>query len=115
MTSFAHDLPFGASLLGPNRTRFRLWAPQQQKVSVQLEGGHLVPMQRLDAGWFEVEAACGAGTHYRYLLGADLAVPDPAARAQADDVHGPSVVIDPHAYRWRNMNWRGRPWEETVL
>ena len=44
-----------------------------------------------------------------------LAVPDPASRAQADDVHGPSLVVDPRAYRWRNADWRGRPWHETVL
>ena len=30
-------------------------------------------------------------------------------------MHGPSVVVDPHAYRWRNTAWRGRPWHETVL
>ena len=52
---------------------------------------------------------------YRYLLGSGLAVPDPASRSQADDVHGPSVVVDPRAYRWRNPSWRGRPWHETVL
>ena len=44
-----------------------------------------------------------------------MLVPDPASRAQADDVHGPSVVVDPRAYRWRNPDWRGRPWHETVL
>jgi len=115
MTRFAHDLPFGATLFGPNRTRFRLWAPQQEDVKVQLDGGHFVPMQARDGGWFEAEVACGAGTRYRYLLGTGLAVPDPASRAQMDDVHGDSVVIDPNAYRWRNADWRGRPWEETVL
>ena len=27
----------------------------------------------------------------------------------------PSLVVDPRAYRWRNTDWHGRPWEETVL
>jgi malto-oligosyltrehalose trehalohydrolase len=72
-------------------------------------------MQRLAEGWFEAEAPCGAGTRYRYRLRDGLAVPDPASRAQADDVHGPSLVVDPRASRWRNTEWRGRPWEETVL
>ena len=44
-----------------------------------------------------------------------LVVPDPASRAQAGDVHGASVVVDPSAYRWRNEQWRGRPWKETVF
>jgi maltooligosyltrehalose trehalohydrolase len=115
MTSFARDLPFGASLLEDGRTRFRIWAPRQEHVSVGIEGHDAAPMRRLPGGWFEVEAACGAGTRYRYLLGSGLAVPDPASRAQADDVHGPSLVIDPRAYRWRHGDWRGRSWHETVL
>ena len=40
---------------------------------------------------------------------------DPASRFQPEDVHGPSEVIDPRAYRWEHTNWHGRPWEETVL
>ncbi|HKS61465.1 MAG TPA: malto-oligosyltrehalose trehalohydrolase, partial [Xanthobacteraceae bacterium] len=114
MTSFARQLPFGASLI-EGGTRFRLWAPRQQQVSVQIEGREAAPMRRLADGWFETEADCGAGTSYRYLLESGLAVPDPASRAQADDVHGPSLVVDPRAYRWRNADWRGRPWHETVL
>jgi maltooligosyltrehalose trehalohydrolase len=113
MSSFARDLPFGANAKD-GRTHFRLWAPQQKQVSVQI-GGRDLPMRSLAEGWFEAEAACGAGTSYRYLLESGLAVPDPASRAQADDVHGPSLVVDPRRYRWRNPDWRGRPWRETVL
>ena len=74
-----------------------------------------LPMTRGAEGWFEAEAHCGAGARYRYRLGRRAAVPDPASRAQADDVHGPSLVVDPRAYRWRHPDWRGRPWHETVL
>jgi malto-oligosyltrehalose trehalohydrolase len=42
-------------------------------------------------------------------------VPDPASRAQSNDVHDPSIVIDARAYRWRHPEWCGRPWHETVL
>jgi maltooligosyltrehalose trehalohydrolase len=115
MTTFAHELPFGASLLTQARTRFRLWAPKQHTVAVRVEGGADVPMRRRPDGWFEAEAAVGAGTAYRYALGSGPVVPDPASRAQADDVHGPSVVVDPRSYRWRNTTWRGRPWHQTVL
>jgi malto-oligosyltrehalose trehalohydrolase len=114
MTSFSRELPFGATVLEGGRTRFRLWAPQQAEVSIQIEGREPVPM-RAAGGWFEGDANCGAGTRYRYRLGSGPAVPDPASRAQADDVHGPSVVVDPGKYRWRNTDWRGRPWHETVL
>ena len=114
MRSFAWDLPFGANLKDGG-THFRLWAPKQERISVQIEGGDAVPMRQLADGWFEAQAWCGPGTQYRYLLGSGLAVPDPASRAQADDVHGPSLVVDPRRYPWRNAGWRGRPWRETVL
>ena len=112
---FVRVLPFGASLQTPERTSFRLWAPAQESVSLQVEGREAVPMTRHEGGWFEVDAGCGAGARYRYRLGSGQLVPDPAARAQAEDVHGPSLVVDPHAYRWKHPEWRGRPWHETVL
>ena len=115
MSGFAYDLPFGARLIAPNLTRFRLWAPSQQHVAVEIEGQPAVAMMRSPEGWFEAEAPCGAGARYRYRLAGGLAVPDPASRAQADDVHGPSLVVDPRAYRWKHPAWRGRPWHETVL
>ena len=42
-------------------------------------------------------------------------MPDPASRAQADDVHGPSSWSIRAPIAWRNPGWRGRPWRETVL
>jgi malto-oligosyltrehalose trehalohydrolase len=115
VSGFARDLPFGATLISPHRTRSRLWAPSQHEVAVEIEGQAAVAMTRSPEGWFETEAPCGAGARYRYRLADGLAVPDPASRAQADDVHGPSLVVDPSAYRWKHPAWRGRPWHETVL
>lgn len=112
---FRHDLPFGASPLPSGATRFRFWAPAQTHVSVEVEGMPAVPMRAVGDGWFEAESSCEAGARYLYRLGSGLAVPDPASRAQADDVHGPSLVVDPHRYEWRHGAWRGRPWHEAVL
>ncbi|MBR8458977.1 malto-oligosyltrehalose trehalohydrolase [Burkholderia dolosa] len=106
---------FGATCVGADRTRFRLWAPASRTAAVELHGECTVDMRAAGDGWFEVVAPCGPGTLYRYLLDDDLAVPDPASRFQPYDVHGPSQVVDPRAYRWRHENWRGRPWHETVL
>ena len=108
-------LPFGAHLVGANTTHFRLWAPSREAVQLEIVDGATLDMTPADGGWFELDAPCGAGTLYRYRFDADLAVPDPASRFQPEDVHGPSAVIDPRAYEWRNTNWHGRPWEETVL
>src|SRR5689334_23708288 len=107
MSSFVRELPFGATVLEQGRTRFRFWAPAQQAVSLQIDGAPDMPMRNC-GGWFEAEAGCGAGVRYRYRLASGLAVPDPASREQADDVHGPSLVVDPRAYRWRTPEWRGR-------
>jgi malto-oligosyltrehalose trehalohydrolase len=115
MTSFARDLPFGATLLAPDRTRFRLWAPACREVAVEIDGHAVVSMQRKAEGWFQAETDCGAGACYRYRLDRGLIVPDPASRAQGPDVHDPSVVVDPRAYRWRHPAWPGRPWHEAVL
>jgi malto-oligosyltrehalose trehalohydrolase len=112
---FRRDLPFGATLIAPDRTAFRFFAPAQSAVTVEIDGMRPVPMRRCRDGWFEAEAACGAGARYRFRLASGEAVPDPASRAQAGDVHDPSIVVDPRAYEWRHPEWQGRPWREAVL
>ncbi len=110
-----HTLPFGATLLPDGQTRFRLWAPSSDTVSLDIEGQDLQPMQALEGGWHEATLAAPPGTRYRYRLPDGLAVPDPASRLQAPDVHDPSVVVDPQEYDWRNDGWQGRPWHEAVV
>ena len=100
---------FGAELIAPTVTRFRFWAPALQIVALEVEGLAPIPMRRLDDGWFEVEAPCGAGAAYKFRVGDDLAVTDPAGRALSGDVFSHSLVTDPHSYAWTNTKWRGRP------
>jgi maltooligosyltrehalose trehalohydrolase len=106
---------FGARLVSPGRTRFRIWAPDCAAVALEIDGQDDLPMRRDDDGFFSAEASCGAGTRYRYRVAPDLAVPDPASRSQAGDIHDWSVVVDSNAYRWRHEDWRGRPWHEAVI
>jgi maltooligosyltrehalose trehalohydrolase len=108
-------LSHGATLIAPNRTRFQFWAPDIAAVGLEIGDKLAQPMQAEEGGWHRLEVDCGAGTRYRYRVSPDLAVPDPASRAQAEDVHGPSIVVDPEAYAWRNTGWRGRPWHEAIL
>ena len=111
---FAHSLPFGAQY-ADGRTRFRIWAPGADRLTLELDGAAL-PMERAEGGWFERETdRARPGATYRYRLADGALCPDPASRAQADDIAGPSVVVDPRAYEWRSADWQGRPWEETVL
>lgn len=105
---------FGAERLSDGLVRFRLWAPAQETVSVAIENGDLLPMSRSPDGWFEAVATLAAGTRYRYRLADGTMVPDPASRGQAPDVHDASVVPGGE-YAWRNPDWTGLPWTETIL
>jgi len=112
---YAHPLPFGATPLPDGQTRFRLWAPSSETVSLELDGQAPMPMQAAAGGWHELVLAAPPGAHYRYRTQDDLAVPDPASRLQGPDVHDPSVVVDASTYVWRNTAWQGRPWHEAVV
>jgi malto-oligosyltrehalose trehalohydrolase len=116
VTVFAHAMPFGAELQPDGSIRFQLWAPTQQRVSVALSDcGAVLPLCKQENGWFElVTDAAPVGSRYRLELQDGMRVPDPASRYQPEDVHGPSVVIDPRAYSWRVNGWRGRPWHEAI-
>ena len=80
-----------------------------------MEGGPLLPMARSPDGWFEATAPCAAGTRYRYRLADGMLVPDPASRAQADDVHGSKRRGRSARLRVAQSRLAGRPWRETVL
>ncbi len=107
-------MPFGAEVLAGGGVRFRFWAPGAKSVELAL-AGRFIPIQGKD-GWFEhVEPQAGPGTQYRYRIDGELLVPDPASRFQPQDVDGPSAVVDPHAYKWNDHAWTGRPWNEAVI
>ena len=111
---YHHRLPFGAELQPDGQTRFRVWAPSTKTLDLRLPSRTL-PMTAEPGGWFALEADAPPGTPYSFLTDSGLAVPDPASRMQADDVHDSSVVTDPAHYIWRNVDWRGRPWNEAVI
>jgi maltooligosyltrehalose trehalohydrolase len=95
-------------------TSFRLWAPAARRVDLLLQEPQ--PMQRSDDGWFLADVAgISAGARYKFRIDGEIDVPDPASAFQPDDVSGPSEVIDHASYQWRAGEWRGRPWQETVL
>ncbi|MEA5161666.1 malto-oligosyltrehalose trehalohydrolase [Cereibacter johrii] len=92
--------------------RFRLWAPSQERLVLRLDGTDH-PMTRSDDGWFELQVPAEPGMDYGFVLESGQVVPDPAARAQAGDVHGLSRLVAP-SFDWQH-DWTGRPWAETVV
>jgi maltooligosyltrehalose trehalohydrolase len=108
-----NERQFGTRLSADGAT-FRLWAPAAKRVDLLLEGAQ--PMRRFDGGWYSADVAgAKAGARYKFRIDNEIDVPDPASAFQPDDVSGPSEVIDPMSYRWRAADWRGRPWQETVV
>jgi malto-oligosyltrehalose trehalohydrolase len=110
-------MPFGAEVRADGTVLFRLWAPAQKKVALFFEGTNdKLLMTPLEGGWHELATNRAApGSRYQFELMDGLHVPDPASRHQPEDVHGPSEVIDPCAYQWNDLAWRGRPWHEAVV
>ena len=120
-----HDMPFGPRYQAEaGQWCFRLWAPQAQSVQLivyGVEGEQRVSMdaQVSESGWFEGVTDCiQPGMSYHFEIDGELRVPDPVSRQQADDVHGPSVLMEPNAYCWDeavSRDWTGRPWHEAVF
>ena len=104
---------FGATLTADGAS-FRLWAPAAKRVDLLLDKPY--PLRRGEDGWFSADiSGTRAGARYKFRIDGEIDVPDPASAFQPDDVSGPSEVIDHASYRWRAADWRGRPWQETVV
>ena len=97
-------------------TRFRVMAgsdapggPQTLELVIHSgSGAGLHELRRADHGVREVWVeGAAAGDRYSFRLdGSDLR-PDPASRFQPEGVHGPSEIIDPRRYTWRDHTWPG--------
>ncbi|MBF7013634.1 malto-oligosyltrehalose trehalohydrolase [Novosphingobium resinovorum] len=103
---------WGAQPLGDGRWRFGLWAPDAEEARLEV-GGMAMPAQSAGQGWWLFEGEAAAGDAYRWVI-EGTPYPDPAARAQIGDVHGPSMLVDPATYHWRHP-WPGRPWHEAIV
>lgn len=110
-----HDMPFGASLTDDG-VRFSLWAPGVHAVSLMLDTDETgLPLAAGRDGWFTLTTnRAGPGTLYQFDIDG-ARVPDPASRYQPQDVHGPSMVVDPAEFDWQTPGWAGRPWAEAVI
>jgi maltooligosyltrehalose trehalohydrolase len=105
-------LPFGAEVVPGGGVHFRVWAPACRRVAVTFGGGAApdVELAREPGGsgtFSGLAAAAAAGDLYRYRLDGGEVFPDPASRFQPEGPHGPSRVVDPSAYEWRDDGWRG--------
>ncbi len=111
-----HRMPFGAEVLPEGGTRFRIFAPAADQMMLALAEREPFAMTANGDGWHEcICEEAGAGTLYRYILPDGTKVPDPVSRFQPQDVSGPSEVIAPGSYTWKDSAWMGRRWSEAVI
>lgn len=111
----AFTTSWGANIIAAGTVHFRVWAPGQAKLTLRLSGKD-TEMSAAEDGWFEqVATGVSAGEAYQFILADGMAVPDPASRAQQAGVNGPSLVTSSESYQWQNADWKGRPWEESVI
>jgi maltooligosyltrehalose trehalohydrolase len=115
--NFELKTKWGACMSHDNVATFRLWAPGLEKLSLQLgQEAELRPMRDEGEGWFSLSVSNSVeGAAYAFILPDGAAVPDPAARAQIGDVHGPSRLVRPSSFPWRYPAWCGRNWEEAAI
>ena len=110
-------IPVGAEPQPGGGVHFRLWAPQCNEVSVEIEGIDPALMSHEPDGYFSCwPHSARAGMRYRFRLDrSDKPLPDPASRLQPDGPHGPSEIVDPDAFAWSDGAWRGLPREQLVV
>ncbi len=104
------DLQFqwGATKVSDGRWRFAIWAPAAQTVELVLNGS--AHPTTYSNGWYWAEIPAEVGDTYTFRINGNDR-PDPAARFQSGDVHGPSVVTEvmpPPA-------WDGMSMEDLVI
>jgi malto-oligosyltrehalose trehalohydrolase len=105
---------WGPRPIGGGSFLFQLWAPAESSISLRLNGVDM-PMIRSEDGWHRLETSADYGNAYGFVLDDGRVVGDPASRQQVGALDGLSILSDADRYDWKNTQWRGRPWEETVV
>jgi maltooligosyltrehalose trehalohydrolase len=103
--AWSRRYPAGAELRPEGGVDFRVWAPRRRRVAVVLEGESRDFELRPEGDGYHGGVVEIARAGSRYLLRLDDndgPFPDPASRFQPEGPHGPSVVVDPHAYPWQH-------------
>jgi maltooligosyltrehalose trehalohydrolase len=105
--------PIGVELGPDGGAHARVWAPRHERVDLVIEKGDgqppaAIPLTCEEGGYFSgLIDGVTAGTRYRFKLGDTGSFPDPASRFQPAGPHGPSEIVDPAQYSWRDAGWRG--------
>jgi maltooligosyltrehalose trehalohydrolase len=117
VTAVRRRLPIGAELVDGG-AHFRVWGPGRKSIDVLIDG-HATPLtpDGIDGHFATFVENVAVGTRYLFRVDGndEKLYPDPASRYQPDGPHGPSVVLDPNAFRWTDHDWPGLRAEGQVL
>lgn len=108
---------------GGRRTRFDVWAPGHESVTLVVRpvgdpvAERQIPMRPAPDGWWTPPTMVpGREFDYGYLIdGSDELLPDPRSRRQPEGVHGMSRTVDPTAHHWHDGTWTGRQVAGSIL
>jgi maltooligosyltrehalose trehalohydrolase len=108
-------MDLGASLQKDGSAWFRVWAPNHSTLNLKLEN-KIVPMNREERGYFTAMLDnVRGGRFYTYILSDGQERADPVSRSLPHGIEGPTEIIDPEAFEWTDLHWRGIPQEELIF
>src|SRR5579871_216098 len=107
-------MTYGATPLAGGGVQFRVWAPNAGGVEVRLPDTRFA-MERHGEDFVAVISEAQVGQCYNLILDQTRERPDPYSRSQPQGVHGPSQIVDPDAFPWADLDWKGLPLEQYIL
>jgi maltooligosyltrehalose trehalohydrolase len=108
-------LSCGATSLGDEGVRFRVWAPGASCLSLQLSGRPPIVMLRDGEDFVLTVPEAKSGDTYSFRFEDGRQRPDPVSRSQPHGVHGPSQVVDRDGFLWSDRDWRGIRLSDCIL
>jgi maltooligosyltrehalose trehalohydrolase len=107
-------MTYGATPLPEGGVHFRVWAPNVQKLAVNV-AGNTFPMTREGEDFHVLIPQAKPGQTYSLVLDDAKERPDPVSRSQPRGVHGPSQIVDPNAFPWTDQDWKGLVLEQYII
>ncbi|HEU5464131.1 MAG TPA: malto-oligosyltrehalose trehalohydrolase, partial [Candidatus Binatia bacterium] len=94
---------------------FRVWAPQAQRVELDVAGSRQ-PMTATDYGWWHAELALDQNcVDYAFVIDGGEPLPDPRSPWQPRGIHGASRVVDHKAFPWTDQRWQAGPLSAAII
>lgn len=92
-----------------DRTRFDVWAPLPERITLVIGERHIPMAKHHDDWWSPTEPVPSGHVDYGFLVDDNPSVlPDPRSRWQPHGVHGPTRTFDPDDHDWGDQGWTGR-------